>query len=422
MSAKFQFARIKTYSAQPNKLATGEGGKAWSIADVEGEASRNELHCSHVLRPMSPQPIGLSIKAFSDVRATMLRDHDEAARAAGRPKPRGDRHTLMSVVASYPDAPEEINSSPTAKKRFRRWVAKTIRFVRRYFKPWGIRFKAFVIHVDESHFHIHCLGYAPGLPAGNVRLGHPGWVARYEALAAGATFKAASKIARAAYKTFGDAFHAAVGVEFGHLRVGRNLKRLSRAEALKAAEADLTAAKAIENGWTEVHKHAAEAKAIRTQAEKTAREKIEQANVEAAKVRADADQRFAAAETIHAEFESIEKQQQANVRAELEKLNRIGEVAAGALTRCAELEASQKSSGIDGAMLIKCLCERAATDLDPEASAKVIQISADILEFVKTELVTAKTAGSVEDLQQEVSDIQEQIKEFLAKYGPGGPT
>jgi hypothetical protein len=53
MSARFQFARIKTYSAQPNKLATGEGGKAWSIADVEGEASRNELHCSHVLRPMS---------------------------------------------------------------------------------------------------------------------------------------------------------------------------------------------------------------------------------------------------------------------------------------------------------------------------------------------------------------------------------
>lgn len=421
MSAKFQFARIKTYSAQPNKLATGEDGKAWSIADVEGEASRDELHCAHVLWPEAPKPIGLSIKAFSEVRTAMLRDHDEAARAADKPKPRRDRHTLMSVVASYPDDPVEIRSSPAAKKRFRRWVAKTIRFVRRYFKPWGILFKTFVIHTDESHFHIHCLGYAPGLRAGNVRLGHPGWVARHQALAAGFSFKDASKIARAAYNNFGDAFHAAVGVEFGHLRVGRRLKRLPRAEAQKAADADLTAAKAIENGWTEVHKHTAEAKAIRTQAEEMAREKIEQANAEAAKLRADADLRFARAETILAEVNSIQEQQEANVRAELEILDRLGKAAAGTLTRCAELEASQNSSAIDGATLIKSLCERAATDLDPEAGAKVTEIATEILEAIKTGLTTTKTAGSVEELQQEISVIQDQINGFRAEFGPGGP-
>lgn len=99
-----------------------------------------------------------------------------------------------------------------------------------------------------------------------------------------------------------------------------------------------------------------------------------------------------------------------------ERPGRLREAAVGTLTRCAELGASQKRVAIDGAMLVKNLCERAATVLDPEASAKVSEIATEILEAIKTGLTTTNTARSVEELQQEISVTHDQIKSFRAEF------
>ncbi len=420
MSEKFQFIRIKTYSAHPSKLATGENGKAWSSDDVDGEASRNELNCAHVFRPTPPQPIGLSIQAFSAQRALMLRDQDAAAQTAGRPRPRRDRHTLMSIVASNPEDPIEIERNPAAKKRFRSWVAKTIRFVRRKFKSLGIQFRAFVVHTDERFHHLHCLGYAPELPMGNVRLGHPGWIARYEALAAGASPKAASRAARAAYRAFGDAYHAEVSVEFGHLRVGRYLKRLPRAEALKAAEADRTAAKALEAGWANIRARTAAIEARERETAEMVRRQLKQIEAEVAKARADAERTIAAAQRTRAEVVAYIRKHQTAANAQVAKLTELCEVAQDALAQCIELKSSLKSQAMDEAAWIKMLCNKVMTELDPDTSARVAEIAAEIVSLGIAGLTDAEKAISFDQIEEVISELLAEAQSIKRTVGTHG--
>jgi len=235
-----QFANIQTFSRKGNK-----GGQ--SVAQVIGEATRDPEFSTHVDDPNPPRVLLGDPEAFAEqhdahieARATVVQKADgtEARRAI-----RKDRHTMASIVMSYP-VPRAAITTDESKAQLERWERRNLEWLRR---TYGDQLKVVLAHEDEEHPHLHAwiLADDPGADATTL---HPGKVAKKraeaEAKARGEEPRTAVKLGNGAYreamKRWQQDYYEAVGAPEGLTRTGPGRRRLSRkqwADEKRGAEA-----------------------------------------------------------------------------------------------------------------------------------------------------------------------------------------
>lgn len=235
-----QFAHIQTFSAKSN--VAGQ-----SIAQVIAEATRDPEYSTHVEAPKPPRlllgdPATFAADHAAHVAArstrVQMKDGSERVRAI-----RSDRHTMASIVMSYP-VPYAAIKTDEDRAALDRWEKRNLKWLR---DTYGDQVKVVLSHEDEAHPHMHAwlLADDPGADATTL---HPGKMAKrqVEALAKenGHPPREAVKLGNRALKAtmteWQDAYHAAVGVPEGLTRSGPKRRRLSR-EQWKAEKATAAA-------------------------------------------------------------------------------------------------------------------------------------------------------------------------------------
>lgn len=218
----YQFLHVRTYS-----IKTGGAG-------IAAEAGRKPDHCRHVDEPQPP--VVLVGTTPDQAWAEIERRHAEAqvivqTKAGPRPRRlRSDENVLLAAVASYPTPTAELDQQDPG---FLDWQRRTLAQLEREHGPA----LSAVLHLDESHPHIHYLT-APDLEAGQRMADiHPGERAKRDA--GGREGKKTAKDAayKAAMRGYQDRYHQAVGIHHGMARLGPRRLRLTRDE-WKARQAE----------------------------------------------------------------------------------------------------------------------------------------------------------------------------------------
>lgn len=235
-----QFANIQTFSRKVNKAGQ-------SVDQVIAEATRDPEFSTHVDAPAAPRvllgdPVTFKEQhdAHVEVRGTvvMKADGTEARRAI-----RKDRHTLASIVMSYP-VPRSGIVTDEDQEKLQRWERRNLEWLS---QTYGDQLKVVLAHDDEEHPHLHAwlLADDPGADATTL---HPGKLAKKraeaEAKEAGEEPRVAVKLGNGAYREamreWQEAYYQAVGAPEGLTRTGPKRRRLSRqqwADEKRAAEA-----------------------------------------------------------------------------------------------------------------------------------------------------------------------------------------
>lgn len=245
-----QFANIQTFARKTNKAGN-------SVAQIIGEATRDPEYSTHVDDPTPPRVLfgdpddfAKQHDAHIEARATVVKmaDGTDALRAI-----RKDRHTMASIVMSYP-VPRVAIISDDDKARLERWERRNLAWLG---KTYGDQLKVVLAHEDEEHPHIHAwlLADDPGADATTL---HPGKIAKKraeaEAKARGEEPRTAVKLGNGAYREamrqWQQEYYEAVGAPEGLTRTGPGRRRLSRkqwADEKRAAQvAAATMARAAE--------------------------------------------------------------------------------------------------------------------------------------------------------------------------------
>jgi len=225
-----QFAHVQTWSRKSN--AAGQ-----SVNQVIGEATRIPEFSTHVDSPVPP-------RVLLGNPATFAADH--AAHVAARSTPvimpdgsvksrsiRTDRHTMASIVMSYP-VPRSAIITEEAKAKLAAWEARNLKWLR---EKYGSQLRVVLAHDDENQPHLHAW-LLPDDPGADATTLHPGKVAKKaveaQAKADGeenrVAVKLGNKALRAAMTLWQDEYHAAVGVPEGLTRSGPRRRRLTRAQ------------------------------------------------------------------------------------------------------------------------------------------------------------------------------------------------
>jgi hypothetical protein len=218
----YQFVHVSTYS-----IKTGGAG-------VAAEAGRLPSHCLHVDDPQAPVLLAGAepVEAWKEIeRRHSATKNTVVVKGVERERGlRADENIMLAAVVSYPDkmADTDINSPA-----FQKWQSDSMEFLtKRHGKPLSA-----VLHLDESHAHIHFIT-APDLENGQrMRDIHPG-----EAAKAAAGGKAAKKTVKDhAYKqamqAYQDDFFTDVGRPSDQARTGPKARRKSRQEWLAEQDA-----------------------------------------------------------------------------------------------------------------------------------------------------------------------------------------
>jgi len=235
-----QFAHIQTFSSKRNK-----GGQ--SIQQVIDEATRVPEFSTHVEDPKPPRVLlgdpatfAADHAAHVTARSTRVRmaDGTEKTRAI-----RSDRHTMASIVMSYP-VPHSAIRTDEDRAALARWEKRNLDWLR---EKYGDQVRVVLAHDDETHPHIHAW-LLPDDPDADATKLHPGKQAKKmveaQAKADGLEPREAVKLGNRALKErmtgWQDEYHAAVGVPEGLTRSGPKRRRLSR-EQWKAEKATAVA-------------------------------------------------------------------------------------------------------------------------------------------------------------------------------------
>lgn len=235
-----QFAHIQTFSSKRNK-----GGQ--SIAQIIGEATRDPEYSTHVEDPKPPRillgdPATFAADHAAHVTArstrVLMADGTEKTRAI-----RSDRHTMASIVMSYP-VPYSAIKTDEDRAALARWEKRNLDWLR---EKYGDQVKVVLAHDDETQPHIHAW-ILPDDPDADATKLHPGKQAKKmveaQAKADGLEPREAVKLGNRALKEtmtgWQDEYHAAVGVPEGLTRSGPKRRRLSR-EQWKAEKATAVA-------------------------------------------------------------------------------------------------------------------------------------------------------------------------------------
>lgn len=224
------FVHCQTYARKPNRAGQ-------CVAQVVGEGLRSGEYHPHVADPKPPVVVFGDPSGFQQLHDAHVDARRTRAVNNGRVSEREirrDRHTLFTLVASYPVPTVAVEGSPEELARFKRWVDLTVAWVR---AQYGDQLKAVFAHVDERfpHLHFWCL---PDDPSADATLLHPGKVAKREtearlksegvkpreAVAAG------NRALKKAMRDWQDSHHRAVGAPLGMRRDGPKRRRLSRAQ------------------------------------------------------------------------------------------------------------------------------------------------------------------------------------------------
>ena len=178
----YQFIHIETYSKKPKRVK-GAPDQFNSIDQVLGEAARDGHFSQHVANPKEPLqarfPGMLSLSEFQQKHTELLASIRETVTTANGQtytrKLRDDAATLYTEIHSHPLTPEELDADPESKRIMADWMSRVvIDFQKRM--PKGVDFTA-VLHLDESHVHIHILAMNTPDPKLDANKLHAGKVA-----------------------------------------------------------------------------------------------------------------------------------------------------------------------------------------------------------------------------------------------------
>jgi hypothetical protein len=230
MPPKIIFIHCQSFSQKPNRAGQ-------CVKQVIAEGLRSGGYHPHVADPKPPVPVFGDPGGFQRLHDAHVAERRTHALKNGQLRERAirtDRHTIFTIVASFPSLTTAVEASPEELTRFRRWVDLTVAWV---LEQYGDQLKVAFVHPDETYPHIHfwCL---PDNPSADATLLHPGKVAKKEiearlksegvppreAVAAG------NRALKAAMRGWQDSHHRAVGAPLGMLRDGPKRRRLSRAQ------------------------------------------------------------------------------------------------------------------------------------------------------------------------------------------------
>lgn len=229
-----QFVHLQTYSRKPNPAGQ-------YVEQILGELARLPEFSLHVDAPAPPRCIdGLSTKDLIQRHDKMITDARVAVKVKGKTHHRSirkDRHTLMTVVASYPLTWDQIRGNPQEERALQKWEERNVRFFKAMF---GEHYKATYSHVDEDHPHLHIYALPETVPGVDATTLHPGKCAkadaeqraREEGLSAREAVAIGNKALKDAMRAFQDDYYKEVGEPSGLLRIGPKRQRLSRKDYL----------------------------------------------------------------------------------------------------------------------------------------------------------------------------------------------
>jgi len=230
MSAETVFIHCQTFSRRPNRVGQ-------CVAQVIGEGLRTGGYHLHVENPKPPVALLGLPDGFQQMHDDYVARRNTQALKNGvihQRAIRADRHTLFSIVASYPVPTETVQACPEESARFRKWTRLTLQWVR---QEYGDQLKVAIGHIDETYPHIHCWLLADD-PGADAALLHPGKVAKRrtetrlksEGTPPREAVKAGNRALKSAMRAWIDAYHRKVGAPLGMLRDGPKRRRLSRAQ------------------------------------------------------------------------------------------------------------------------------------------------------------------------------------------------
>lgn len=164
-----------------------------------------------------------------------MKDGSERSRAI-----RQDRHTMASIVMSYP-VPRSAITTDEARAKYDAWERRNLAWLR---DTYGDQLRVVMAHDDEGHGHLHAW-LLPDDPGADATTLHPGKVAKRaaeaEAKAEGLVPREAvnlgNRALKAAMTEWQDTYYRAVGAPEGLTRTGPKRRRLTREQwnATKAA-------------------------------------------------------------------------------------------------------------------------------------------------------------------------------------------
>lgn len=220
----FQFVHVECYS-----IKTGGAG-------IAAEAGRKPDHSRHVDDPLPPVLLaGVEPEAaWSEIERRHSKARDRVKMKNGRVAERRlrvDANVLLAAVASYPTPTTETD---TDSPEFQDWQNRAIAWLtEQHGEPLSV-----VLHLDETHPHIHFLT-APDLENGQRMADiHAGEKAKAAIGGRSAGQVAKKKAFTDAMRGYQDSYHEAVGQHHGQARLGPKRQRLTR-EEWKAQQAEL---------------------------------------------------------------------------------------------------------------------------------------------------------------------------------------
>lgn len=224
------FVHCQTFSKRPNRVGQ-------CVKQVIGEGLRTGSYHSHVETPKPAIPVfgdPTTFQRMHDAHVSERRTRVTKGSLVHERAIRQDRHTLCTVIASYPAITAAVEATPEERERFRRWVDLTVAWVR---TQYGDQLKVAFAHLDETYPHLH-FWLLPDDPSADAALLHPGKRAKRilkarlkaegtppkEAVAAG------NRVLKSAMRDWIDDYHRAVGTPLGMHRDGPKRRRLSRSQ------------------------------------------------------------------------------------------------------------------------------------------------------------------------------------------------
>lgn len=225
------FLHFQTYARKESK-----GGN--SVSQVVGEALRDPEFSVHVDAPKPPRVLYGTPSTFQADHDAHVADRATEVRVKGDVKRRAirqDRHTLATVIASYPLTFDQVaKGGDDARAHLADWERRTVEWVR---AKYGDQVRVVLAHEDEPHPHLHFWMLPENADADATML-HPGKeakkLAEAEAKAKGIEPREAvnigNRLLKAVMRGVIDDYHGTVGVPLGMTRDGPKRRRLSRAQ------------------------------------------------------------------------------------------------------------------------------------------------------------------------------------------------
>lgn len=425
-----QFAHIQTFSRKPNPAGQ-------SVDQVFDEVERVPEFSKHVDSPEPPRIVdGVSIAQLRRNHADMIGGAATQVRTKDGMKVRAirrDRHTLMSMVASYPLTWEQIGDDPEEQAALDDWRRANVDFAKRQF---GKGYQCSVEHTDEAHPHLHIYALPVDLPGIDAKLMHPGKAAKArveaQAKAEGRPGKEAITLANAAYKdamrAWQDGYYLEVGEPSGLLRDGPRRKRQSRADYQRdKRDARLRSRSALVERHEQLAEQEGIAAASMAEAKAKAISLIESAKVRALEAAAEeAAREHRAAETWRLHRADVQRRwdarREARLAARSERLDRreadlteaekdIASLAAGATSMIAEAASGTLQTDVWGGIQLQdpTPLRQHPRELLPLAEA-LVSASRRNADLAERERAVAARERDLDERTAEVEQLEKRVE------------